>query len=266
MIIKLILLLLVFVKSTHQLIANNNNVSQIFMLIAANELSEELADNGWLIKPNTPTKIFIIGNEYLSLSDQISFTSDSSLSSQTCIPWSNDEYFNLKIIEKNTKFTFAESVIKLPPLYDTYHLCLKPQNKTEYFYQNQISIKTTKLEISSPLLPAWLQLVISLVGILLSFYLSGLALGIMSIDITDLLILMKEGTPKQMRYAEVLLPIRRDGNRLLSTILLSNVAANSLVTVFLNQLLDSGWQTFVISTLVLCLIGEIVSIKLKLKI
>jgi CBS domain containing-hemolysin-like protein len=80
----------------------------------------------------------------------------------------------------------------------------------------------------------------------------------MSIDITDLMILIKEGTPTQMRYAEVLLPIRRDGNRLLSTILLSNVAANSLVTVFLGDLLANGWQTFIISTLTLCLIGEIV--------
>lgn len=262
MFIKFSLILLVLIQLVYQSLANNtdSDVSEIFMVIPSNELSEDLSSNGWLIKPNTLTKIFLIGNEHLSSNDLISFTSDSSFSSpQSCIPWSNDEHFSLKIIEKNSKFTFAESIVKLPALYDTYHLCMKPANKTEYFYQNRVSFKTTNFEISQPVLPPWLQLVIAFIGIFFSFYLSGLALGIMSIDITDLLILMKEGTPIQMRHAEVLLPIRRDGNRLLSTLLLSNVAANALVTIFLNQLLDSGWLTFIISTLALCLIGEIVS-------
>ena len=80
----------------------------------------------------------------------------------------------------------------------------------------------------------------------------------MSIDITDLYILMKEGTTRQKRYAKLLLPIRKNGNRILCTILLSNVAANSLVTIFWSNLLDSGWQTFCISTILLCLAGEVI--------
>jgi metal transporter CNNM len=80
----------------------------------------------------------------------------------------------------------------------------------------------------------------------------------MAIDITDLLILRKAGTPKQRKQAEYLLPIRKNGNRILCTLLLSNVASNSLVTVFLNNLINSGWATFVLSTISLCIIGEVV--------
>ncbi len=91
----------------------------------------------------------------------------------------------------------------------------------------------------------------------MSFYLSGLVLGIMAIDITDLMLLKKAGTPTQKRHAAQLLPIRKNGNRILCTLLLANVAANSLVTVFMNNLI-SGWQTFIVSTLTLCIIGEII--------
>ncbi len=80
----------------------------------------------------------------------------------------------------------------------------------------------------------------------------------MAIDITDLMLLNKAGTPTQKCHAAHLLPIRKNGNRILCTLLLSNVAANSLVTVFMNNLIDSGWQTFIVSTLTLCIIGEII--------
>ncbi len=264
--IRLLLLLFLFgmcptsCQQQHLYLTASNNLSEVYMLIVNNDLNEGFGvrDNiGWKVKPHGSTRIYLLGNENLSSDDTISFTS-SEPTSQNDICLTNGISFKLEIIERNDKFTLAQSDVNLEPLYDTYHLCLRTQNQTDFFYQNRISLKTTKLIIFTPTIPIWLQIVISLVGIALSFYLSGLALGIMSIDITDLLILMKEGTPKQMRYAEVLLPIRRDGNRLLSTILLSNVAANSLVTVFLNHLLDSGWQTFIISTLTLCLIGEIV--------
>ena len=245
--------------------SNFKKSSEIYMLIVLNDLNQDLK-NGWLVWENKETRVLLIGNQMLSDHDRISFTSMLPNFDHSCHPSINDTY-ELEIIEKNQDFTLAQTIIKLPtiskhmqdPAYSINHyfLCLKHINKSIFTYQGDLSLKSTQIEIFQQYLPVWSQILISLFSLGFSFYLSGLALGIMSLDITDLLILIKEGNQQQKKYAELLLPIRKNGNRILCTILLSNVAANALVTIFFNRLLDSGWKTFILSTTTLCIIGEV---------
>merc|ERR1711971_374454 len=61
---------------------------------------------------------------------------------------------------------------------------------------------------------------------------------------------------RNARRAKQILPIRRDGNLLLCTVLLGNVSVNSCMAVFLDSF-TSGPAAFVTTTLLVVTFGEI---------
>lgn len=235
---------------------------EIHMMIVMNDYNKDNPVDGWLVEANKQTKVILIGDENLNEKTFISFTSNNN---PLC---SQSNLFKIEVLEQNVNQTYAQAFIQLPPFpprsiqeqlvghLDMYHMCIMTTNGS--FHQPVNMLSQSRIIVFQEMFPVWMKIGFSIIGFIASFYLSGLVLGIMAIDITDLLILIKAGTPTQKDHAKELLPIRKNGNRILCTLLLSNVAANSLVTVFLNNLIDSGWQTFVVSTLTLCLIGEII--------
>jgi len=59
--------------------------------------------------------------------------------------------------------------------------------------------------------------------VILSGIFAGLTLGYMSLDETQLQVLATTGTPQQRMEAEKILPIRKDGHLLLTTLLVANM-------------------------------------------
>ena len=124
-----------------------------------------------------------------------------------CEAWSDS--FAIEILERNMNLTFAQAYINVPLVHEqswydiatgngrlhAYHLCLATVNQ-EFRYPAQLSNGSRLLVFKEPL-PTWMKISFCLIGFGGSFYFSGLALGIMSIDITDLLLLIKAGTPIQ---------------------------------------------------------------------
>ena len=100
---------------------------------------------------------------------------------------------------------------------------------------------------------------IILIGILLvlSGLFSGLNLGLMSLDLTSLKIVMESGSKKQKWCAKKIYPVRKHGNYLLCTILFSNVAVNSTITVLMGDI-TSGPVAVVMSTIGIVIFGEII--------
>ena len=91
---------------------------------------------------------------------------------------------------------------------------------------------------------------------------SGMNLGIISLDPGYLeLLCMGPFESKEDEweaiYAKRILPLRRRGNLLLCTILLGNVAVNSILSILMADL-TSGLLGVIISTLVIMLFGEII--------
>ena len=101
--------------------------------------------------------------------------------------------------------------------------------------------------------------------ILLSGLFSGLTLGLMSLDKIGLETVIGAGEvdqatkdeKRQAEYAKKIAPIRSNGNFLLTTLLLGNVAVNALLSILLADL-TSGTVGFVVSTAVIVIFGEIV--------
>ncbi|KAF0719899.1 Aste57867_696 [Aphanomyces stellatus] len=99
----------------------------------------------------------------------------------------------------------------------------------------------------------------------LSALFAGLTLGLMSLDKVGLEVVIGAGeddhaTEKekaQAAAAKRIAPIRRDGNLLLTTLLLGNVAVNSLLSIIMADI-TSGALGFVVSTVIIVLFGEII--------
>lgn len=89
--------------------------------------------------------------------------------------------------------------------------------------------------------------------VLLSGLFSGLTLGLFSLDLTSLERKIKLGDKRAKR----IYPVRKNGNLLLCTLLLGNVAVNSTMAIFLGTIAD-GVVAGVISTALIVIFGEII--------
>ena len=128
--------------------------------------------------------------------------------------------------------------------------------------EHQGTLPWLMIRVSTPpapgsTLPLPAEIVLVLVLLLLSGLFSGLNLGLMSLDLTSLKIVSESGTKRQKWCAKVIYPVRRHGNYLLCTILLSNVAVNSTIAILMADL-TSGPIAGVGSTLAIVIFGEII--------
>ncbi|KAH7981786.1 hypothetical protein HPB52_001096 [Rhipicephalus sanguineus] len=147
----------------------------------------------------------------------------------------------------------ARITLKLPRAGE-YHLCVSLSGR--WVHQGGHPLVT--IEGESMLVPVWINLL--LIGTLLvwSGLFSGLTLGLMALDKTELKVIESCGTPEERDYARKILPLRRRGNYLLCTLVLGNVCVNSSFTILLDGMLSSGPVAVLLSTLGIVLLGEII--------
>ena len=98
-----------------------------------------------------------------------------------------------------------------------------------------------------------MNIFIVIILVLLSGCFSGLTLGFFSLNLTSLERKMKLGDPR----AKKVYPVRKNGNLLLCTLLLGNVAVNSALSIFLGDL-ATGLIAGVVSTGLIVVFGEII--------
>ena len=134
------------------------------------------------------------------------------------------------------------------------YVCTKSKDQG---WKHMGSEKWKTIETYVDPLPLWLHILIILFLLCLSGLFAGLNLGLMTLDKNELKVISLQGTEEEKMYARVIEPIRKKGNYLLCTILLSNVMINSTTTVLLDQLV-SGVIAVVISTLSIVILGDII--------
>jgi metal transporter CNNM len=98
-----------------------------------------------------------------------------------------------------------------------------------------------------------MEYLISLVLVILSGLFSGLTLGLLSLDTQSLARRAKHGD----KDAAVIYPIRAQGNLLLTTLLLGNVAVNTTLSIFLGTI-ASGLVAGIMATALIVVFGEII--------
>ena len=106
------------------------------------------------------------------------------------------------------------------------------------------------------------KIVLVAVLLLLSSFFSGLNLGYLEMDPKYLELLTmgpfeSEWDEKLAKQAKIILPLRRRGNLLVSTILLGNLTVNAALAILLAEF-AGGFIGLVVSTFLIVIIGEII--------
>ncbi|OSX76591.1 hypothetical protein BU14_0184s0018 [Porphyra umbilicalis] len=87
---------------------------------------------------------------------------------------------------------------------------------------------------------------------------AGLTLGLMSLDMVGLEIMAQSHNPAEAAAARRIQPVRKQGNLLLVTLLLTNTLASELLPLVLETLYPGGPVALVVSVLSLMLFGEVI--------
>ncbi|KAJ3146104.1 hypothetical protein HDU89_006670 [Geranomyces variabilis] len=111
---------------------------------------------------------------------------------------------------------------------------------------------------AEPVTGLWWKILIIVVLLIIDGLVAGLILGLMSLDETDLRILIASGTPSEKRRAAKVEPVRRQGHLLLVTLLLVNCIINEALPILLDPISGGGIQAVVISTIAIVIFAEII--------
>jgi metal transporter CNNM len=149
----------------------------------------------------------------------------------------------------------STSAIKPVVLAATLLLLLNAQNVQAQ--SNTTGCPTLEEEESSFSLPFPLDLILIVVLVCFSALFSGLTLGLLGLDKIGLEIIIAGDDPELAACAKVIAPVRANGNLLLCTLLLGNVAVNALLSILMANM-TSGLVGFLVSTFMIVIFGEII--------
>ena len=226
--------------------------------------SQGKVENGiLLVSANKPLPLRLYGFD-LTSNTRISFTTARGEASTNCDDLRDTKPVFVKVNGTLGNSGQIEVVLRDLPPKNFYYLCLKEGtgNATQWLHQGSNS-DVTKLGTYSVkkstkiVLPLWLKIVFIAVLITLSGLFSGLNLGLMALDPTELKIVMNSGTQSEQKYAKKIGPVRKHGNYLLCTLLLGNVLVNSSFTILLDGLIGNGIWAVIGSTAGIVIFGEI---------
>ena len=98
---------------------------------------------------------------------------------------------------------------------------------------------------------------VSVALILMSGTMSGLTLGLMSLDSIEIEVLMRTGTEREKKWAQKVLPVIKHPHQLLCTLLVCNAACMEALPIFMDKLVDTV-VAIIISTTAILFVGEII--------
>lgn len=137
---------------------------------------------------------------------------------------------------------------------EKFYICLWTSSAS---WVHQGTDKSVQLRTFGRILPVPVHIILLVVLLILSGLFSGLNLGLMALDRTELKIIENCGSEKEKKHARLISPIRKLGNYLLCSLLLGNVLVNSTLTILLD-LLTSGLVAIIGSTFGIVIFGEII--------
>lgn len=157
------------------------------------------------------------------------------------------------LVDGLSEFSALVDIIVPNACEHSYRICAKNGDNV---LMEQASRDWLLIRSNAVLIPLWLTLVIVAVLLVFSALFSGLNLGLMALDKTELKILRNTGNEKERKYATIIQPVRNHGNFLLCSILLGNVLVNSLNAIIMGSI-TSGLIAVITTTMLIVIFGEV---------
>ncbi|WAR20819.1 CNNM2-like protein [Mya arenaria] len=225
--------------------------------------SESQRDSkGSVILPaDTEQEVLFVGRNFSS-NTEVAFTLNNLLRGEHCEDDGDiSETFHVDTGGLNIT-NKVKAKVTLPVLEkgSYYFICIKQVQgeDTSWIHQGDDPfVKFSVVKVSSTFMPVWLQMIFITVLLCLSGLFSGLNLGLMSLDKTELQIIEKCGDHQEKKFAKVISPLRKRGNFLLCTLLLGNVLVNNSLTILLDNI-SNGLVAVIAATAFIVVFGEIV--------
>ncbi|XP_055950775.1 unextended protein-like [Argiope bruennichi] len=217
-----------------------------------------ISDDGIIELPaNTKVRMLLFGLEF-SNETEIAFTTIGKSRGSRC-----DDLPLIKIISLSSSDVLSDRIIEIDlslPIStngDLYYMCFKNAKETISQWIHQGNEPWLSLKSVGRFLPIELQSIIIFFLLILSGLFSGLNLGLMALECTELRVLEKCGTESEKRHARKIYPVRKRSNYLLCSLLLGNVLVNNTLTILLDDL-TSGMIAVILSTFGIVIFGEII--------
>lgn len=215
--------------------------------------------NGDFIEIPADTKIdlLLFGSDF-DVGSEIALTTIPKSKGSRC-----DNLPIIRVIPLSDKNLKSDKTLKLelslPLLNDggQYYFCIREPNQLATRWIHQGDEPWITLRCVGRLLPVGIQASILCFLLMLSGLFSGLNLGLMALECTELLVLEKCGTDAEKKCARKIYPVRKKSNYLLCSLLLGNVLVNNTLTILLDDL-TSGMIAVAVSTFGIVIFGEII--------
>ena len=224
----------------------------------------------YVIRAEVKTRLRLFGKGFTS-ETIVSFTPDNATKGQDCTDLRNTETFLVAEESVTSKSAVVDVILEeMEEDQDAFFICTKERDDdttdntstaTPWIHQGgeaYLTIRTEPYEAKTTIFPLWVQLILITILLCCSGTFSGLNLGLMSLDKTELKIIENSGSHQEQKYAKIVGTVRKRGNYLLCTILLGNVLVNNTLTILLDDLTGSGPIAIVSATMAIVVFGEIV--------
>ncbi|CAD6188733.1 unnamed protein product [Caenorhabditis auriculariae] len=181
--------------------------------------------------------------ESASFTDSVCLTSEFNISSSD---------FS---IQKSTRIVFSHTFLEWPT---PWRLCVREKGKRDSIQiDDDRTWVQTSYKTEEPYFPWFIQYPLIVVLLFLSALCSGLNIGLMALSTMELNLIMNSGTDEEAKYAKTILPARKNGNYLITTLILINVMVNAGISILFEDIAH-GLAAFVISSAGITVFGEIV--------
>lgn len=243
--------------------AGNSSATAILAIVSSGDSSSRDHLGTLTLSPSVSQTITVVGVNIVNKTE-ISFTPTDMSKNEDCSNVKRLRTFFASSASADKTLAAFDITLDYPDPGETYYyICVKVGDQgtsSSWVHQGSdawLRIAIKEKEESGTLMPIWLQIIVVIILLCLSGLFSGLNLGLMALDKTELKIIEKCGSPAEKKYAKLITPLRKRGNFLLCTLLLGNVMVNSTATILMDEM-SNGVIAVVASTLCIVLFGEII--------
>ncbi|KAI3419685.1 hypothetical protein GPALN_004117 [Globodera pallida] len=206
-----------------------------------------------IVEPDTPVRVVLFGS-FLDEIDTVGFTNTENCTNTLRIGQNDFAIQSERRIV--IIYEFEKSAVFYKPCIRQKANANYPKGRNFSVVDDRHCMVSTDMPAREYYFPMPIQIAIIVFLLVLSGLFSGLNLGLMSLTPQELTLISNSGSPKERKYAQTILPVRKSGNLLLCSLLIGNVCVNSAISILFDDL-TSGYVALAVSSAGIVVFGEI---------